>query len=71
MLIKTKQRIEKTILLVLIILGLYLMISGVIGILERDKQQTEYIKILEQSLQEQIQEKQVYMNMLEKENRDA
>lgn len=71
MLIKTKQRIEKTKLLVLIILGLYLMISGVIEILERDKQQTEHIKILEQSLQEQIQERQVYMNMLGKENRDA
>ena len=27
--------------------------------------QTEQIKILEQSLQEQIQEKQVYINMLE------
>ena len=41
------------------------MISGVIRILERDKQQAEQIKILEQSLQEQIQEKEVYMRMLE------
>lgn len=71
MLIRTKQKIMKAILLALMVLGLYLMVSGAIGILERDKQQTEYIKILEQSLQEQVQEKKVYMNMLEKENRDA
>lgn len=51
--------------ILLIVLGIYLMFDGVTGILERDKQQTEYIKLLEQSLNEQIQEKQVYMNMLE------
>ena len=56
---------EKILRITLIIIGLAIMISGVIGILERDKQQTEQIKILEQSLEEQIQEKEVYMKMLE------
>lgn len=41
------------------------MINGAVGILQRDKQQDEQIKILEQSLSEQIQEKEVYMKMLE------
>lgn len=32
-----------------------------------NKNQTDYIQQLEQSLEEQIQEKEVYMNMLEQE----
>ena len=60
-----EDKLSKILLIVLMILGLYLMFDGITGILERDRQQTEHIKLLEQSLNEQIQEKQVYMNMLE------
>ena len=56
---------EKVIYVIILIIGLSLMLDGAIEILERDKQQTEQIKILEQSLNEQIQEKEVYMKMLE------
>ncbi len=63
-----KDKLSKIFFIVLIILGVYLMFDGAIGILERDKQQTEHIKLLEQSLNEQIQEKQVYINMLEERN---
>ena len=57
---------KETILrITLIIIGLAIMISAIRDIGERDKNQTEYIKFLEQSLNEQIQEKEVYMKMLE------
>ena len=42
-----------------------LMILSVCMSIKNNIQKTEYIKILEQSLQEQIQEKEVYMKMLE------
>ena len=42
-------------------------IDAGVKIAEKDKRQEEQIKLLEQSLNEQIQEKQVYMNMLEEE----
>lgn len=58
---------EKVIYVIILIIGLSLMLDGAIEILERDKQQTEQIKLLEQSLNEQIQEKEVYMKMLEDE----
>lgn len=64
---REKLKLSDTFLYIVITLfGFAIMISGVIGILERDKQQAEQIKILEQSLQEQIQEKQVYINMIER-----
>lgn len=59
---------EKILYVILVIIGLTLMINGAVGILQRDKQQDEQIKQLEQSLTEQIQEKQVYINILEKSN---
>ena len=45
-----------------------LMILSVCMSIKNNIQKTEYIKILEQSLQEQIQEKEVYMKMLEANN---
>lgn len=57
---------EKILYVILVIIGLTLMINGAVGILQRDKQQEEQIKQLEQSLNEQIQEKQVYINILER-----
>ena len=45
-----------------------LMILYVCMSIKNNIQKTEYIKILEQSLQEQIQEKEVYMKMLEANN---
>ena len=53
---------EKILYVILVIIGLTLMINGAVGILQRDKQQEEQIKQLEQ----QIQEKQVYINILER-----
>ena len=56
---------EKTLYVILVIIGLTLMINGAVGILQRDKQQEEQIKQLEQSLAEQIQEVEVYRGILE------
>lgn len=56
---------EKILYVILVIIGLTLMINGAVGILQRDKQQEEQIKQLEQSLQEQIQETEVYRGILE------
>lgn len=56
---------EKILYVILVIIGLTLMINGAVGILQRDKQQEEQIKQLEQSLAEQIQETEVYINILE------
>lgn len=53
---------EKILYVILVIIGLTLMINGAVGILQRDKQQEEQIKQLEQ----QIQEKQVYINILKR-----
>lgn len=69
----------KILYVILVIIGLTLMINGAVGIgvkiinkfdyrtkcIEKDEQ----IKQLEQSLQEQIQEKQVYINILEEKNK--
>lgn len=46
-----------------------LMILSVCMSIKNNIQRTEYIKILEQSLNEQIQEKEVYMRMLERGNK--
>ena len=65
---KEKLNLSDTFLYIVITLfGFAIMILGAIGIAEycnRNNQKDEQIKILEQSLQEQIQEKQVYMKML-------
>lgn len=55
----------KILYVILVIIGLTLMINGAVGILQRDKQQDEQIKQLEQSLAEQIQEVKVYRGILE------
>lgn len=55
----------KILYVILVIIGLTLMINGAVGILQRDKQQEEQIKQLEQSLAEQIQETEVYRGILE------
>ena len=55
----------KILYVILVIMGLTLMINGAVGILQRDKQQEEQIKQLEQSLSEQIQEVEVYRGILE------
>ena len=56
---------EKILYVILVIIGLTLMINGAVGMLQRNKQQEEQIKQLEQSLQEQIQETEVYRGILE------
>lgn len=65
---KEKLNLSDTFLYIVIALfGFAIMILGAIGIAEycnRNNQKDEQIKILEQSLQEQIQEKQVYINLL-------
>ena len=71
---------EKILTGLVIFIGLWLMVEGAIGIgvkiinkfdyrtkcIEKDEQ----IKQLEQSLSEQIQEKQVYINILERKEND-
>ena len=47
-----------------------ILISLTIITIVKDERKTQ-IKLLEQSLNEQIQEKQVYMNMLEEERSDT
>lgn len=54
--------------IILTILGVIIMVSGLMGMGKRYRKQEEHIKFLEQSLNEQIQEKQVYMNILEGRN---
>ena len=49
----------------MIILLVFVIITMAISGAKRMDNQAEQIKILEQSLQEQIQEKEVYMKMLE------
>ena len=49
----------------IIILLVFVIITMAISGAKRMDNQAEQIKILEQSLQEQIQEKEVYMKMLE------
>lgn len=49
----------------IIILLVFVIITIGISSSKEIENQTEQIKILEQSLQEQIQEKEVYMRMLE------
>ena len=49
-----------------IICSIAILICITITIIIKDERKTQ-IKLLEQSLNEQIQEKQVYMNMLEEE----
>ena len=51
-----------------IICIIVILICITITIIIKDERKTQ-IKILEQSLNEQIEEKQVYMNMLEEERR--
>lgn len=58
---------EVLIKMILIVAVIFLLIDAGVKIAEKDKRQEEQIKLLEQSLNEQIQEKQVYMNMLEEE----
>lgn len=56
----------KILLILFLILMLILGIGATIYLYKRDiLNQDEQIKILEQSLQEQIQEKEVYIKMLE------
>lgn len=56
----------KVLIILFIILGLILLTGATIYLYKRDiLNQNEKIKILEQSLNEQIQEKEVYMNLLE------
>lgn len=58
-------------LILFIILGLITVKGVLIHIYKGDiLNQDEYIKLLEQSLNEQIQEKEVYMKMLEEANNE-
>ena len=54
----------------IIILLVFVIITIAISSSKKIDNQTEHIKILEQSLQEQIQEKEVYMKMLEREGKE-
>lgn len=59
---------EKVFYILLIIIGLVLMFDGAFGmfrVIEEEIKQEEYTKQLEQSLQEQIQETEVYRGILE------
>ena len=60
-------RIKKGIDNILFFIIIALMFLSVCISIKNNIQRIEYIKILEQSLQEQIQEKEVYMKMLERE----
>lgn len=51
--------------LILIAIGVIIAINSVSYITKKDKEKEEYIKQLEQSLQEQIQEVEVYRGILE------
>ena len=53
----------------IIILLVFVIITIAISSSKKIDNQAEQIKILEQSLQEQIQEKEVYMRMLESEGK--
>lgn len=58
---------EKILVVLITFIGLWLMMKGAVGIALKIRQQidkTEYIKQLEQSLQEQIQETEVYRGIL-------
>lgn len=55
---------EVLIKMILIVAVIFLLIDAGVKIAEKDKRQEEKIKYLEQSLNEQIEEKQVYMNIL-------
>lgn len=60
---------EDIVLLIIIVLFITMPFVALINLTNKalnDEQQAEYTKQLEQSLQEQIQEKQVYINILER-----
>lgn len=63
------ERILQVFLIIFLGLSLLLVIGLTIGLFKRDilksDSKDEQIKILKQSLNEQIEEKQVYMNLLE------
>lgn len=61
-------RIKEGIGNILFFIIIALMLLSVCMSIKNNIQKTEYIKILEQSLQEQIQEKEVYMKMVEANN---
>ena len=63
--LEKKLKIYIFIAIALIIVWIFMVFYGLIKYLKQENNQDEYIKILEQSLQEQLQEKQVYMKMLE------
>lgn len=63
---------EDLVLLIIIVLFITMPFVALINLTNKalnDEQQAEYTKQLEQSLQEQIQEKQVYINILEREEK--
>ena len=66
------ERILQVFLIIFLGLSLLLVIALTIGLFKRDilksDSKDEQIKILKQSLNEQIEEKQVYMNLLEERN---
>ena len=59
---------DKITYIIIAALGLVLMINGSIGMSKVFDEQEERIQMLEQSLDEQIQEKELYINMLEEKN---
>ncbi len=63
--IEKQSKIYIFIAIVLTILWIFGTFYGFIKCLKQENNKDEQIKILEQSLNEQIQEKQVYINMLE------
>ena len=66
------ERILQIFLIIFLGASLLLVIGLTIGLFKRDilesDSKDEQIKILKQSLNEQIEEKQVYMNLLEERN---
>ena len=53
---------------IMVVIGIIIFSLTIIKLGLQVNMQNEYIKLLEQSLVEQIQEKQVYINMLEGRN---
>lgn len=61
-----KNYADTELMLILIVFIIVLAFGGAMQIREKD----EEIKILKQTIQEQVQEKEVYMKMLEERNGD-
>lgn len=65
--LKNIDLLEKAVAIFIIAVSVFMILALIFGY--NLSKQSEYIKQLEQSLAEQIQEKQVYINILEREEK--